>query len=111
MPSLLKPKGARGMNATTLTAGSQSKWFSSNPDKAFAEKLFLSYLVFFLAWETLLQTMGWVNVNDYWGSLTTLITWMPYLVILPAFLRRHSAGPEGDLGVDRGGGGILLRLG
>jgi cycloeucalenol cycloisomerase len=71
----------------------QSKWFSSNPDKAYAEKLFLSYLVFFLAYETLLQTMGWVNVGDFWGTVTTLITWLPYLVFLPAFLRRNSGIP------------------
>jgi cycloeucalenol cycloisomerase len=73
-----------------------SKWFSSNPDKAFAEKLFLSYLIYFLAYETLLQKMGWVDVNDYWGALTTLITWVPYLVILPAFLRRNSGIPWYD---------------
>jgi cycloeucalenol cycloisomerase len=82
------------MNATTMNAtATPSKWFSSNPDKAFAEKLFLSYLVFFLAWETLLQTKGWVDVDDFWGTVTTLITWVPYLIILPAFLRRNSGIP------------------
>ena len=68
----------------------QSKWFSTNPDKAFGEKLFLSYFIFFMAYQTLLQKMGWVDVNDYWGTLTTLITWLPYLVVLPWFLRRNS---------------------
>jgi cycloeucalenol cycloisomerase len=83
------------MVATTIQSATakQSKWFSANPDKAFAEKLFMSYLVFFLAYETLLQTMGWVNVGDFWGTVTTLITWLPYLVFLPAFLRRNSGIP------------------
>jgi cycloeucalenol cycloisomerase len=70
-----------------------SKWFSPNPDKAFAEKLFLPYLFFFFAYEALLQQMGWVNVNDFWGIVTTLIVWLPYLVFLPAFLRRNSGIP------------------
>lgn len=83
------------MVATTIETNiaTRSKWLSSNPDKAFAEKLFMSYLVFFLAYETLLQTMGWVNVGDFWGTVTTLITWLPYLVFLPAFLRRNSGIP------------------
>ncbi len=54
------------------------------------EKLVLTYFFFFMSYQTLLQRMGWVDVNDYWGALTTLITWVPYLIILPAFLRRNS---------------------
>jgi cycloeucalenol cycloisomerase len=53
----------------------------------------MSYIVYFLVYETLLQSMGWVNVNDFWGTVTTLITWLPYLVFLPAFLRRNSGIP------------------
>jgi cycloeucalenol cycloisomerase len=79
-------QGEEPMTVTTT----QSKWFSSNPDKAFGEKLFLSYFIFFMSYQTLLQKMGWVDVNDFWGTVTTLITWIPYLVILPAFLRRNS---------------------
>ena len=70
-----------------------SKWFSSNPDKAYIEKLFLPYLFFFFAYEAFLQKMGWVDVNDFWGIVTTLLVWVPYLIILPAFLRRNSGIP------------------
>jgi cycloeucalenol cycloisomerase len=83
--------GWRGGNA--VTTATSSKWFSSNPDKAFGEKLFLTYFVFFMSYQTLLQKMGWVDVGDFWGTVTTLITWIPYLVILPAFLRRNSGIP------------------
>lgn len=70
-----------------------SKWFSSNPDKAYIEKLFLPYVFLFFAYQDLLQKMHWVDVNDFWGIVTTSITWLPYLVILPAFLRRNSGIP------------------
>jgi cycloeucalenol cycloisomerase len=76
-----------------VTGATHSKWFSSNPDKAFGEKLFLTYFFFFMSYQTLLQKMGWVDVDDFWGTVTTLITWIPYLVILPAFLRRKSGIP------------------
>jgi cycloeucalenol cycloisomerase len=76
-----------------VTGATHSKWFSSNPDKAFGEKLFLTYFFFFMSYQTLLQKMGWVDVGDFWGTVTTLITWIPYLVILPAFLRRNSGTP------------------
>jgi hypothetical protein len=76
-----------------VTGATRSKWFSSNPDKAFGEKLFLTYFFFFMSYQTLLQKMGWVDVDDFWGTVTTLITWIPYLVILPAFLRRKSGIP------------------
>jgi cycloeucalenol cycloisomerase len=46
-----------------------------------------------MSYQTLLQKMGWVDVGDFWGTVTTLITWIPYLVILPAFLRRKSGIP------------------
>ena len=76
-----------------MTGATHSKWFSPNPDKAFGEKLFLTYFFFFMSYQTLLQKMGWVDVGDFWGTVTTLITWIPYLVILPAFLRRKSGIP------------------
>jgi cycloeucalenol cycloisomerase len=81
------------MSAATDTANAAkpaSKWFSPNPDKAFIEKLFLPYLFFFFGYEALLQQKGWVNVNDFWAVVTTAIVWLPYLVLLPAFLRRNS---------------------
>jgi hypothetical protein len=47
-----------------------------------------------MSYQTLLQKMGWVDVDDFWGTVMTLITWIPYLVmILPAFLRRNSGIP------------------
>jgi cycloeucalenol cycloisomerase len=82
------------MSTTTYSAAAlakpASKWFSSNPDKAFVEKLFLPYLFFFFGYEALLQAKGWVNVNDFWGLVTTGIVWLPWLVVLPAVLRRNS---------------------
>jgi cycloeucalenol cycloisomerase len=81
------------MSSTTFSVAAAqpaSKWFSSNPDKAFTEKLFLPYLFVFFALEALYQNMGWVNVNDFWGIVTTSLVWLPYLVVLPAILRRNS---------------------
>jgi cycloeucalenol cycloisomerase len=82
------------MSATTYNTAATtrpvSKWFSPNPDKAAIEKLFLPYLFLFFGYEALLQAKGWVNVNDFWGIVTTSIVWLPYLVVLPAVLRRNS---------------------
>lgn len=80
----------RSTMALPLESSKPSKWFSSNPDKAFGEKLFLSYFPFFMGYQALLQGMGWVDVNDFWGVVTTLITWVPYLILLPLILRRNS---------------------
>ncbi|AMN47994.1 cycloeucalenol cycloisomerase [Steroidobacter denitrificans] len=68
----------------------QSKWFSANPDKAWAEKLFLSFTPVFIVFNLVVQKMGWLDTGNFWNVVQNLAMWIPYLVLLPWWLRRRS---------------------
>lgn len=65
-------------------------WFSENPDKAWGEKFFLSFVPFFLIYNTIIISMNWLGVGNFWHIVQNLGMWFPYCVLLPAFLRRNS---------------------
>ena len=72
---------------------SAGRWLSANPDKAFAEKLFLGFVPVFLAYNALIQRMHWLDAGNAWHVLQNLGMWLPYCVLLPAWLRRHARIP------------------
>jgi cycloeucalenol cycloisomerase len=80
--------GALGDHAHAVGAG--SKWFSTNPDKAWGEKFFLSFVPVFLIYNTVVIKMGWLDVGNFWHIAQNLAMWIPYCLILPAWLRRNS---------------------
>jgi len=65
-------------------------WFSKNPDKAWGEKFFLLFLPIFLCINGAIMRMGWLDVGNFWNVAQNLLMWVPYCLMLPAFLRRHS---------------------
>jgi len=65
-------------------------WFSTNPDKAWAEKFFLTFVPVFFAYNALIQATGWLDAGDFWHVTQNVLMWIPYCVLLPAWLRRHS---------------------
>ncbi|MBK7250980.1 MAG: hypothetical protein IPI06_08905 [Gammaproteobacteria bacterium] len=67
-----------------------SRWFSANPDKAWGEKLFLSFVPVFIAFNLVVQKMGWLDTGNFWNVVQNLAMWVPYLLLLPWWLRRHS---------------------
>lgn len=67
---------------------SPSKWFSANPDKAWGEKFFLTFLPVFFAYNALVQGMGWLDAGTVWHLAQNVFMWIPYCVLLPAWLRR-----------------------
>ena len=73
--------------------GTQPRWFSSNPDKAWAEKFFLTFVPVFFVYNGVVQSMGWLDVGNFWHVTQNLLMWVPYCVLLPAWLRRHSGVP------------------
>lgn len=68
----------------------RSEWFSPNPDKAWAEKFFLGFVPIFIAFNLAVQKMGWLDTGNFWNVAQNLAMWIPYLVLLPWWLRRHS---------------------
>ena len=70
-----------------------AKWLSTNPDKAFAEKLYLVFLPIFFAYNALIQSMGWLDVGDFGHVVQNFCMWVPYCLLLPAWLRRDSGIP------------------
>ena len=66
-------------------------WFSRNPDKAWAEKFFLTFVPVFFVYNGLIQTSGWLDVGTGWHITQNFLMWVPYCVLLPALLRRNSA--------------------
>lgn len=68
-------------------------WLSDNPDKAWAEKLYLAFIPVFLAYNALMQQMGWLDAGDFWHVAQNLGMWVPYCLLLPAWLRRSSGVP------------------
>lgn len=78
-------------NVRTVTTSAQSGyWFSQNPDKAWAEKFFLTFVPVFFVYNGFVQAMGWLDTNTFWHVVQNFGMWVPYCVLLPAFLRRHS---------------------
>jgi cycloeucalenol cycloisomerase len=67
-----------------------SRWLSRNPDKAFGEKLFLAFAPVFFAYNALMQGMGWLDAGTFWHVVQNLGMWLPWCVLLPAWLRRGS---------------------
>ena len=65
-------------------------WLSRNPDKAWAEKFYLSFIPVFLIYNGVIQRMGWLDVGNFWHVVQNLGMWVPYCVLLPAWLRRNS---------------------
>lgn len=65
-------------------------WFSTNPDKAWAEKYFLAYIPVFFAYNALMQMTGWLDAGNFWHITQNLLMWFPFCVVLPWFLRRNS---------------------
>ncbi|MBW2500426.1 MAG: hypothetical protein JRF61_24345 [Deltaproteobacteria bacterium] len=65
-------------------------WFSLNPDKAFAEKLYLIFLPIFFVYNGVVQRMGWLDAGNFWHIVQNLCMWLPYCVLLPLWLRRNS---------------------
>ena len=71
----------------------RSQWFSVNPDKAWAEKFFLTYVPVFFLYNGIVQGMGWLDANNFWHITQNFCMWVPYCVLLPAWLRRDSGVP------------------
>ena len=69
------------------------RWLSANPDKAFAEKLYLLFLPVFVAYNAALQALGWLDAGTGWHLVQNFAMWFPYCVALPAWLRRRSYVP------------------
>src|SRR5262245_40300855 len=76
-----------------MTAPPDSRWFSRNPDKAWGEKFFLGFVPVFLAYNGVVQAMGWLDAGTGWHVVQNLGMWLPYCVLLPAWLRRASGVP------------------
>jgi cycloeucalenol cycloisomerase len=72
---------------------SASRWLSANPDKAFAERLYLLFLPVFFAYNALIQQLGWLDAGTGWHVAQNFGMWFPYCVALPAWLRRDHAIP------------------
>lgn len=68
----------------------KAHWFSENPDKAWAEKFFLPFVFVFFAYNAVIQETGWLDTGNFWHVTQNLLMWIPYCVLLPAWLRRHS---------------------
>lgn len=65
-------------------------WFSRNPDKAWAEKFFLLFLPVFVVINGTIMSQGWLDVGNGWNLVQNLLMWVPYCLLLPAWLRRNS---------------------
>ncbi len=76
----------------TESAG-KIRWLSDNPDKAWAEKFFLTYVPVWFVFNIVVQAMGWLDTGNFWNVTQNLLMWFPYCVLLPLWLRRHSGVP------------------
>jgi cycloeucalenol cycloisomerase len=70
-----------------------SAWLSANPDKAWGEKLFLLFIPVFLAYNATMQWTGWLDAGTFWHVVQNFGMWVPYCLLLPAFLRRNARVP------------------
>jgi cycloeucalenol cycloisomerase len=88
--SMVRAAGGRG---GVVDPELRPRWFSANPDKAWGEKFFLSFVPVFLVYNAVVQQMGWLDVGTGWHVLQNLLMWVPYCLLLPAWLRRRSGPP------------------
>jgi len=72
------------------SAAEPARWLSINPDKAFAEKLFLIFIPVFFVYNAVVQRLGWLDAGNFWHVVQNLGMWLPYCVVLPWVLRRNS---------------------
>jgi cycloeucalenol cycloisomerase len=86
--TLARPEPAAPEETNMSTT--QAHWFSTNPDKAWAEKFFLPFVFFFFAYNAVIQKMGWLDAGNFWHVTQNALMWIPYCILLPAWLRRHS---------------------
>lgn len=68
-------------------------WFSKNPDKAWGEKFFLAFVPVFCVYNYAILASGLLDVGNFWHLMQNLAMWLPFCVLLPAWLRRHSGVP------------------
>lgn len=68
----------------------ESKWFSPNEDKAWGEKFFLSFIPVFFIYNAAIQKLGWLDAGNFWHVAQNFVMWVPYCLVLPAWLRRDS---------------------
>jgi cycloeucalenol cycloisomerase len=68
-------------------------WLSRNPDKAWGEKFFVTFVPVFLLYNAVIQKMDWLDVGTGWHVSQNLLMWLPYCVLLPWWLRRASGVP------------------
>lgn len=95
------PRAAPGSEDGRLNGSSSSSppspsplsphWLSRNPDKAWAEKLFLGFVPVFVVYNAVIQGMGWLDVGTGWHVFQNVAMWVPYCLLLPAWLRRDSS--------------------
>lgn len=78
---------------TRAAAPSRGYWFSRNPDKAWGEKFFLTFVPVFFLYNGVVQATGWLDTNDFWHVVQNVGMWIPWCVLLPAWLRRHAPVP------------------
>ncbi len=71
-------------------------WFSRNPDKAWAEKFFLTLIPFWFFYNMLMVQMGWLETATFWNFMQNFLMWFPYCVLVPWILRRNSGVPWHD---------------
>ncbi|MBJ22617.1 MAG: hypothetical protein GY910_18615 [bacterium] len=83
---------SEGNEMTRMTSvRTRARWFSPNPDKAWAEKFFLTFVPVFFIYNGVIQWLGWLDTNTFWHVAQNFCMWVPYCILLPAWLRRDSA--------------------
>lgn len=65
-------------------------WFSKNPDKAWGEKFFLTFIPVFVVYNAVIQQLGWLDVGNFWHVTQNILMWVPYCLLLPWYLRRNA---------------------
>lgn len=70
---------------------STSSWFSANPDKAWGEKFFLCFVPVFFVYNAVIQSAGWLDVNNFWHVTQNLLMWCLCLVP-PLLLQKRQPG-------------------
>ncbi|MCB1615066.1 MAG: hypothetical protein KDI30_03530 [Pseudomonadales bacterium] len=74
------------MSETSISSGSGTRWLSENPDKAWAEKIYLLYSPVWMTVMGLVMATGLVNsFGEIAYNLVGLLVMLPFLLI-PAFL-------------------------
>ena len=54
------------------------------------EKWLLGFVPVFFAYNALVQGMGWLDTGTFWHITQNALMWLPWCVLLPWWLRRHS---------------------